>query len=295
MESSVQRYPGLLHTFSPYLRQYLLAYGVGVVVSLQFLALVELLVDLPPESPGPVAFSVFAGPALAAIPLAAWRGRAGSRLGIGSWLPNMLAMLAFAGFGYFIVAGLASSEAYWSLEMAADRAIPEIRPWVFFYLTVYFVYAIPLLYLDDVRQLAKLGVAQVATLLVCYVVFVAFPVATVRVAVPVSDISSYTLALVRELDPPWNCFPSTHCTICTIASLAVWRQHRWMGLWLVVSTVLICVSTLLTKQHYLLDVLAGVLLGGLVWVAVDKGEHGARLVNHVAGLLARLEGKGGRA
>jgi membrane-associated phospholipid phosphatase len=292
MELAVSRHSSPTRAFLPYLRGFLLSYGIGVVVALQVMAVVEFLVDLPKEWVGMAASAIFGGPAFAAVPVALSKGRASERLSLGGWLPNMLAMLAFAGFGYFLAAELARSDVYWSLELAADRAIPEIRPWIFCYLTVYFVYAIPLLHLDDERLLAKLDVAQVATLLLCYAIFVAFPVATSRDPVAVTDLTSFTLATVREFDPPWNCFPSTHCTICTIASLAVWRANRRTGLWLMGSTVLICLSTLFTRQHYLLDVVAGVVLGGLVWWAVDREVDGGRLVNAVAGVLERLNGKG---
>ncbi len=295
MGHAATRHSGLLQAISPCLKHSLLGYGVGVVLAFQALAIVELVFDLPLEWIGGVAVALFVAPALVAVPIAVRRGSEGTQLRLGGWLPNMLAMLAFAGFGYFLVADLARSHTYWSLELGVDRAIPEVGTWVFFYLTVYFVYAIPLVYLDDLRQLAKLDIAQVATMLLCWAIFIAFPVATVRTALPVVDVTSFTLATVRQFDPPWNCFPSTHCTVCTVASLAVWRTGRKTGLWLLVSTLFICISTLLTKQHYVLDVLAGVVLGSLVWWAVDREVDGGRLVNAVAGVLARLNGKGGTA
>jgi len=295
MELAVHRPIGPLQVFSPCLREFLLTYGVGVVAALQILAITEFLVSLPLEWVEPAVAVVFGAPVLLALVAARVRGRRPGRLRLSCWLPNMLVMLVLAGCGYFVVAMLARSDTYWALDLGVDRAIPEVPAWVFFYLTVYFVYSIPLVYLQDIRQLAKLDVAQAATLLLCYVVFVLFPVATERVHVPIVDLATFALATVREFDPPWNCFPSTHCTTCTVASLAVFQASRRMGGWLLVTTLLICLSTLLTKQHFLVDVVAGVMVGGTVWWLVDRSAEKGRLVNAVAGLLARLNGEGGRA
>jgi len=60
-----------------------------------------------------------------------------------------------------------------------------------------------------------------------------------------------TLALVQRFDARSNCFPSVHVSVATLTAL-----HG----------TLIAVSCVLTKQHYLIDLPAGLLCGWLSFV-----------------------------
>ncbi len=83
-----------------------------------------------------------------------------------------------------------------------------------------------------------------------------------------ADPASYDLLRARWLDAyqrtakPFNNFPSMHAAFCTFSAVVVIRYFHpvWLG-WLMVFWLgLVMVSTLLTKQHYLLDELAGALV-----------------------------------
>lgn len=63
--------------------------------------------------------------------------------------------------------------------------------------------------------------------------------------------------LLWLIDKPNNCFPSVHVGIAFMAGFAMLRQNRPLGTIFIIWTILICISTLTTKQHYLLDILAG--------------------------------------
>jgi membrane-associated phospholipid phosphatase len=66
-------------------------------------------------------------------------------------------------------------------------------------------------------------------------------------------------------DPPYNCFPSLHVAHSFVSAVTVHRVHRGVGRWAVVCASLVAVSTLFTKQHYVLDVIAGMLLAGVAY------------------------------
>src|SRR5262245_54024379 len=85
------------------------------------------------------------------------------------------------------------------------------------------------------------------------------------------------LRMVYAMDPPANLFPSFHAALATVVLLVPLRSRRLrvaVALWMIG----ICVSCALTKQHYVLDVVAGVLVGVFV---VAVGER-------IAGRLERL-------
>lgn len=75
------------------------------------------------------------------------------------------------------------------------------------------------------------------------------------------------LAKVYHSDNPYNAFPSSHASITTVCCLSLleWRRLRPV---IIIWAILIIASTVLVKQHYLADALAGVLLGALsFWIA----------------------------
>lgn len=74
------------------------------------------------------------------------------------------------------------------------------------------------------------------------------------------DLSTLPLRLVRLVDTPNSCFPSLHVGLSFACAFAI-RQPRPRLWWAFFAwSVVIAVSTLTTKQHYLVDVAGGLLL-----------------------------------
>jgi membrane-associated phospholipid phosphatase len=82
--------------------------------------------------------------------------------------------------------------------------------------------------------------------------------------VPGTGFAAWSLRLLYTLDPPYNCFPSLHVAYSFVSALTCYRVHRGVGVVAVVWAALIGISTLYTKQHYVVDVVAGALSA---WVA----------------------------
>ena len=62
------------------------------------------------------------------------------------------------------------------------------------------------------------------------------------------------------LDPPYNLFPSVHLAIVTLAALVALKARRVYGAMALVAAGLVAVSIYATKQHFLVDGVAGVML-----------------------------------
>lgn len=71
---------------------------------------------------------------------------------------------------------------------------------------------------------------------------------------------AWGLRFLYEADPPYNCFPSLHVAHSFVSALTCYRVHRGVGIAAAISASLIGISTLFSKQHYILDVIAGILL-----------------------------------
>lgn len=195
-----------------------------------------------------------------------------SRLHTFALRPRWSWLLGFALFGvwtgsYFLVGLVTDPSRVRLIPAVLDGFIPHDPSWVFIYLTVYFVFLLPFLHARRIATLQRLGVSLLVLLSISYGVFLSMPVAYDRPGLvsPPPNLAVWTLAIVYGQDPPWNCLPSTHCAMALIGALAMFEEDRRLGTWALFSAFAIGVSTLFTKQHYIVDVVAGYSLAGLTW------------------------------
>jgi membrane-associated phospholipid phosphatase len=71
-------------------------------------------------------------------------------------------------------------------------------------------------------------------------------------------LSEKFLLFVRSFDAPSNCVPSMHVSVAVLTAL---HAQGSIGAWGFLFPVLIAISCVFTKQHYLLDLPAGAALG----------------------------------
>lgn len=71
-----------------------------------------------------------------------------------------------------------------------------------------------------------------------------------------------TPLLQRTIDAgelnPWDCFPSGHTMLTIVALVSLWRWNRRWFRWLVGPGVLLILSTVLLRYHWVIDVVAGI-------------------------------------
>jgi membrane-associated phospholipid phosphatase len=72
----------------------------------------------------------------------------------------------------------------------------------------------------------------------------------------------YVLRTIQGADPSINCLPSTHCAMAALCSVAIYGERRRLGAWMILTALAIGAATIVTRQHYLIDVVSGYLLGG---------------------------------
>jgi fatty acid desaturase/membrane-associated phospholipid phosphatase len=152
---------------------------------------------------------------------------------------------------------------------ALDRALPFLPFTAWIYISLYVQVTLPLLFSRDAARLRQMifGFAWISA--VSHLLFLFWPT-----AIPVfnSTASSFPLRLVQAADTYGNALPSLHaslaiyCALCSAAVLTSQRLRASLWLW----TILILASTLLTKRHQLIDVVAGVSLGAFTYWALFR-------------------------
>lgn len=88
------------------------------------------------------------------------------------------------------------------------------------------------------------------------------------------------VADLYQTDTNTNVCPSLHVIGQMASFFAAWRnpmgnKHLWRGLWLV-SSVAVCMSTVMLKQHSIIDVYAGLAVSAVLYVAV---YHNKRIIS----------------
>ena len=173
----------------------------------------------------------------------------------------------------------------WSPATALDIQIPVIPAMILIYLSFYLYHPLPvLLPLRFKINLHQVLLAYQAVLLVSLLAFLIFLVSPAEVALR-DELPSSILAgegfwgmLFKGLhgvDSTWNAWPSLHIAQSILIVLyVIWSINRanlnphhlrWVKCLLWGAWVLLCLSTLVTKQHYVWDILSGFLLGLGVW------------------------------
>lgn len=146
--------------------------------------------------------------------------------------------------------------------LALDDALPIVPAWSFVYLSLLLAAILPVLVVHQQELVRRTINAFLAIWLFSYVVFLVYPTVTSRPEeYPGEDFAAWGLRVVYSIDHSYNCFPSLHVAQCFLAALACHRVHRGVGAVALGWAVLVGVSTLYTKQHYVLDAVAGAIMG----------------------------------
>ncbi|WBW97463.1 phosphatase PAP2 family protein [Oceanirhabdus sp. W0125-5] len=110
--------------------------------------------------------------------------------------------------------------------------------------------------------------------LISYLIYILFPNGqNLRNPLATTDAFSYTINLIRSVDPPTNVFPSLHVYNSLGVFFAVSSYFRNDKKYFSISvhlilSLLICASTVFIKQHSILDVIASTILAFLLYFII---------------------------
>ena len=189
---------------------------------------------------------------------------------------------------YIFIADANRTRTVHAPELALDRLLPLQPVWALVYGALYlFLILLPVFVVRQREHIRRTVFAYLTIWLTAYGFFVAYPTIAPR---PPEVIGSgfivWGLQCLYGADPPYNCFPSLHVAHSFVSALTSYRVHRGLGIVAVLCASLVGLSTLFTKQHYILDVIAGVLLAVAACALFLRREHIPDLERRLAPLLA---------
>ena len=159
------------------------------------------------------------------------------------------------------------------LSSTLDRKIPFIAIFIYPYLYWYayiFIGAIFILSKDR-RKYIKTLLGLYIGMCICYVVYYFFTVQIDRPIVANRGLSNILVNIIYRGDKPVNCFPSLH----VLNSYFIMRHTEkcWGKKWYAytqITGILIILSTLFIKQHFIADGIAAIILVEIVMIFVNK-------------------------
>jgi hypothetical protein len=168
----------------------------------------------------------------------------------------------------------ASGRAATALALPWERAIPLVSAAIWIYLSICLVFWLPLAVLER-NALGWLMKRYVAVTLLAGAVFLVFPT-SVALQRPGPDDAPSVYTLLYALDAPYNAAPSLHVAytvliLVTCARALSGGSRAAVLFWL----ALVVASTWLTRQHQLVDIVTGALLGGLSSLGNGAGAGSA--------------------
>jgi membrane-associated phospholipid phosphatase len=180
------------------------------------------------------------------------------------WLIIILALLVI----YFPINRLAKGG--WALSLPVDKLIPLCPPALIPYLIGTFLFvAFPIWasFYSKKYEFESYIISFLTATLISYIIYLALPTFVIRPEVHSQDYFSKAIVFLYQNDYPHNAAPSGHTfyTLISFLYIKLWYP-KVQGVSLTIALFVIA-STLLTKQHYVLDVISGLILGFIAYWA----------------------------
>lgn len=206
----------------------------------------------------------------------------------------LLVMFAANFVAYYGSRLLAANLPHISMALPLDEKIPFCPEFIYIYILAYVQWAIGFLLIarESPVHCYRIMNCQIAAKLICTILFIAVPTTILRPQVIGNSVTESLVRLIYWTDSPTNLFPSIHCLdsyLCFRGALGLRRVPRWYAPIMLFISVLVFSSTVLVKQHVIVDIPAGILAGELGWFVSGKFQF-HHLVKRIQSTKKKREG-----
>lgn len=164
---------------------------------------------------------------------------------------------------------------HYNIESCLDRAIPFWPPAAAVYLGCYLFWTANYILIarQKKEEVCRFFWSDILSRIVCFICFLSFPTTNVRPFVEAEGFWNQTMLWIYSIDAADNLFPSIHCLVSWFCYIGI-RGKKDIPVWYrgfsLIMALMVCVSTLLTKQHVIVDVIGGVLLAEICFCIGKK-------------------------
>ena len=190
---------------------------------------------------------------------------------------------------------VAGSWYHHNIESNLDLRLPFLPQFLIIYFGCYIFWVINylLVSLREEEIKYRFFTADLYARIICFLFFVFYPTTNVRPELVGNGIFVQGMHFLYQIDEPVNLFPSIHCMaswFCCIGIRGDKKVPVWYKIVSVMIAVLVFVSTLVTKQHVIVDVIGGVAVAELTWL-VSCRTNGWKIYRN---LVRKVGGENGK-
>ena len=160
---------------------------------------------------------------------------------------------------------LLNSITYFGSRIFTTGMLPFITPMVSVYVLAYVTWILGFIIIgrESKKLCYEVCSAEMIAKLICLVCFIMMPTTLTRPEITGTGFWNWLTSLIYSMDAADNLFPSIHCLESWILFRGVMRcekQGTAMKIFMFVSAILVFASTVLIKQHVVIDIIGGVLV-----------------------------------
>lgn len=153
----------------------------------------------------------------------------------------------------------------YDLSLSLDDKIPTVPFFVLIYVLAFvqWVASYILHSRDSELTCYKITTAGITAKLICLIFFIALPTEITISEVQGSGFFEWGTRFIHSADRPYNLFPSIHCLeswLCFRGALMLKRKNYYYITLQGIFTLFVFASTLFIKQHFIVDIPAGILV-----------------------------------
>lgn len=180
-------------------------------------------------------------------------------------------MIPIINVNYILTSILAKGGRDLTIEL--DNIIPFnsifVIPYVYWYL--YIVIGFIFILVNSRKDYIRVFISFFIGMSICYIVYYLYPTEITRPNIENSNILNYLVNIIYSIDRPVNCFPSLHVlTTYFIMRYTKYKDSKKKFYYTQIVGVLIIISTLFIKQHFILDVISAIVLAEVTILLVRK-------------------------
>jgi membrane-associated phospholipid phosphatase len=173
---------------------------------------------------------------------------------------GLILLVSFYAVGYLGINRINEyRDHYYNVSLWFEKYIPFVPSAIIGYSLVFVLVALLFLVIDNMPDFWDMCLRFFNMSLLCFVIFLIFPVRMdLRPEVTMAnDWITQLVCFYFWIDHPYNLFPSMHLSASFFAAFYCMRKGRIIGWIAMIMAMIVGVSVVLLKQHYIMDIVAG--------------------------------------
>ena len=166
---------------------------------------------------------------------------------------------------YYLPKPFVNEATAYDLSLPIDSALPFLSFFVVFYILAFVQWPLGhIVIARESRELCyRVAMADIIAKLICVVFFIAMPVTIERPEIVGNGVFDYFARFLYFVDRPTNLFPSIHCLESWAVARCAFTLKKAPVAYKIgmsVMSILVFLSVVFVKQHFFIDIIAGILV-----------------------------------